>query len=238
MRLTKLAIIAGTCVLLFNFVMPTYAQGKAKGQEKKAVVGNVEQINSTSVTVEDKKNKKSTTTIDSTTKVIGQDKKNVLLKSLKKNDKIAIISTDSAIATDGAKGKKALKIFVKEASSSAQSKRHGIQGIISGINGSIITIVHQVHQERTFDLGIDANTIVTMKGANATIADLKLGMRVAAVGETDASSSGMLIAKRIHVIPGKGQAGLPKTATPSATLSITPTISSTPSATPTITPTP
>ena len=59
----------------------------------------------------------------------------------------------------------------------------------------------------------------------ATLADLSLGLRIAAVG--DLNEEGLLVAKRIHVIPGKATGIFEKqpftapeatgTATPSAT---------------------
>ena len=71
-----------------------------------------------------------------------------------------------------------------------------------------------------------------MKGVvNASLANLQIGQRITAVG--DVNNDGSIIAKLVHVIPGKATGILKKNplATPSATLSITPALSPSPTAT-------
>lgn len=250
----KILVFINVVLLILIFftvvVVPTYGQGKkaqAPGQakkEEKAVVGNVDQVKGNSLVVEEKKgNKKTETTVDGTTQVIGDNKKRLNLKQIKPKDFVAIISTESGTATGASKPKKAVKIFVQEASVSAQSKRRAIQGVISNINGNVLTLVHQVHHDRIFTLLVTDQTLVKMKGAeSSSSANLQVGMRIVAVG--DLNEQGMLVARRIHVIPGLAK-GLPKLplATPSGTLgtpSATPIASpsATPTATPSATPTP
>jgi len=210
------------------------APGQVK-KEEKASVGNVQRVTNNSVVLEEKKgNKKTETVVDKNTKIIGQDKKTLKLNSLKPNDLAAVVATDS-----GAPGqaKKAIKIFVRQASSSAQlklSKRHAVAGVIIALDGSTITIAHQIHRERTWTLLVNAQTVIKIKGTtDATLAELQVGQRIAAVG--DLNEEGLLVAKRIHVIPGKATGLFEKNplATPSGTLTGTPT--GTPSATPTTT---
>lgn len=246
-RLQILSLLIFVPLLLIVSTLPLYGQGKsgnasgksnAPGQTKKednVVVGSVDTVSGNTIVVDDKKNNKKTeAVVDSNTKVVGQDKKTLRINQIKPKDLVAVLSTDSGEpATEGGK-KKVVKVFVKDASASAQSKRRAIQGLITAINDGLITVVHQIHQDRIFNLLTNALTLVKMKGViDATVASLDLGMRIAAVG--DLNEEGILVAKRIHVIPGKGK-GLPgfnPTATPSATPSATPT--ATPSATPTAT---
>lgn len=209
----------------------TQSPGQAKKEASpppQATLGNVKQVTPNKITVEEKKSKKQTeAVVDKNTKIIGRDKKILKLEKVKPQDLVAIISTES--------GKKVVKIFVRQATDSAQAKqmkRRAIQGVITNITGGTITLAHQIQRERVYTLLVDAQTVIKIKGVEeATLADLAVGQRIAAVG--DLNEEGKLIAKRIHVIPGKATGIFEKqpVATPSAT--ITPT--STPSATPTTT---
>jgi len=241
----KLFLPLFSLAFLFLTASPLYGQGKkdaAFGQQKKeekAIIGNVGEIQGNKLFVEDKGNKKTTETlIDSNTEIVGKNKP-TNLSQIKRRDLVAIISTDSATASPGGSIKKAIKVFVDDASPSATAKRQAVQGVITGINGGIITIAHQVHHDRTTNISTTAQTTITIKGSVGipTVADLQIGMRVVAVG--DLNEDNTIVANRIHVIPGKGL-GLPKvnSSSPSASLSITPppaTGSATPSATPTAT---
>lgn len=248
-------------LLTLSFVLliaavPLYAQGKsdqAPGQTKKskAVVGTVDTVSSNSVTVSEKAgNKKTEVMIDKTTKVLGQAKKEMKIGAIKLKDIIAYISTDSATATAGGK-LKVKKIFVKDASSSAQLKRRAVQGVITAINGNVLTLAHQIQRDRIYKVVVTGDTSIKMKSttatasaglatSSATLASLAVGQRIVAVG--DLNPDGGIIAKKIHVIPGKATGifnRLP-VATPSASLvaspSTTPSASVLPSATPSATP--
>lgn len=128
------------------------------------------------------------------------------------------------------------RLSFKEATGSSQSKRRAISGVITAIEKGVITLAHIIHRERITTILTDGSTVVHMKGNDAaSIADLTVGMRIAVVGDISSSQSGLL-AKRIHVIPGKAVGVFDKhpLATPSgnlATPSSTPIVSSTPSAT-------
>lgn len=202
---------------------------------KKAVVGTVESTTTNSVITE--KNKKTTEVeVNKNTKIINQNKKEVKLNSLKKSDFAAII-TDDETATSSRQLKKALKIYVRDATASAQAqpKRKAISGVIQSISGNLITLTHQIQTDRIYQLYTSTSTAVKIKDLpSATIADLKAGLRIAAVG--DLNEEGQLVAKRIHVIPGKATGVFNKyptpTATPSGNITVTPTLISSP--TPTI----
>lgn len=243
-----IAITAVSFLALSAGASPLFGQGKssqAPGQQKKqekAVLGNVEKVTGNAVTLEEKTTKKMVEiTTDSQTQIFGQLKKKLRLSDIKLNDMVAVLATPSAGATESGKPGKAVKVFVRqlaEASTSAQGKRHAVHGIITGINNNIITLMHQIQQDRFFSVSFNSETVVSIKGIpNATTANLELGQRIAAVGVL--SSDGKLLAKRIHVIPGKAIGVMKKLpiSTPSATAAIspTPTNAATPSATPTAT---
>jgi len=151
-------------------------------------------------------------------------------------------------ATDSSKVKGAIrleKMLAREATPATQLKRHAVQGVITAISGEIITISHQTQRERTFTIYTNAATSIKMKDtATATVADLRVGMRIAAVGEP--VNDGIL-ANRIHVIPGNAIGVFKKnpiateggtlTPSPEATVTASPTLSPTLEATVTETPT-
>jgi len=224
-------------VLVILFSAWVYAQGKsdnAPGKKKQVEVGSVQNVTNAGVLFKQSRGGKSIDTkIDRGTKVVGQDKKLLKLSDIKPKDMVAIVSTGEGEL------KKVTKVFVKDASSSAQLKRRAVHGIITGINGSLITLAHQIHSERLYSVMFDGNTVFKMKGVSpATSANLAVGQRIAAVGEL--IQGGGILAKRIHIIPGNAFGvfrKLPPTS-PIATGSATPTgePSATPSASPSISP--
>lgn len=142
----------------------------------------------------------------------------------------------------------------REATPGAVMKRHAISGVITGLGDSRIIISHQTQRERVNTVYYNEATLVKIKdNPAATTADLAIGQRIAASGEV---VDGTLLARRIHVIPGRGTGLMEKNpiatsggvlnATPSATPSIVaspsatpvlePTVTITPSASPTATP--
>jgi hypothetical protein len=265
-RACKIISLIAVVLLFFAYSQESFAknENKPEKQEKvKPVVGNVKEVSAGSLIVEEKIGKeKHEAQVDATTKVVGQDKKIMRIRDIKPNDKVAIISTDSA--TVGKKGK-VVKIFVKPASTAAsasgQMKRRSVQGVVANISGTTITLIHQIQQSRTYTVETDSATVIRLKGTQAaTLASIMLGQRIVAIG--DVSTTGGILAKRIHVIPGLAKGVLkrisitPSVGTPSAALSptitgivtpiasptssVTPTgaLSPTATQTPTITPTP
>lgn len=156
----------------------------------------------------------------------------------------------SSEATGSSLTKNTLKLErleVKEATSATQLKRHAVSGIITAVSGDVITITHQIQQNRTFLVFINSFTEIRIKNTeSASASALTTGMRIAAVGEP--VNEGIL-AKLIHVIPGKAigvfnkqpvatQEGVISiTPPPVATGTATPSPSSTQSATPAESPT-
>lgn len=210
--------------------------------------GNLTEITNNSITFNDKNNKVSQAAIDKNTKFIGKNKRFLKLKELKPNDIVAVISTDNDLtSTSGAALKKTIKIFVKSASDSAQTKRQAVYGIISNITGKVITLTHPVQQDKTYTVVTNSQTIIKVKGVeDATLQSLQVDQRISAVGTVD--TNGVITAKRIHVIPGLAKGLLKKhpvssssaglvtalsvtiTATPSASISATPSPITSPSA--------
>lgn len=137
---------------------------------------------------------------------------------------------------------KLAKVEVHEATDSAQSKRRAIQGVVTGLNGNILTLTHQTQTSRVTQILIGDAVLVRSKsnssGEATGSATLTLGVRVVVVG--DLNSSGQLVARMIKIIPGKakGLEGRIKISTPSATpasTSATPTfipLTDTPTPTP------
>lgn len=210
-------------------------QAKKEEMQQKAIVGGIEQVTTNSVTVGKGKLKQNVETmVDKNTLIFNQENKLIKLNTLKQNDKAAVIATDSAEATPGGLAKKALKIFVRQATSSAalrQMKRQAVEGVITNISGNTITLTHQIKRDRVYTLLVSPQTVVKIKGVvNGTITDLAMGQRITAVG--DLNDNGMLVATRIHLIPGKATGIFQKypistpsaslTATPTATVSVTP----------------
>lgn len=260
-KIVFLSIIAFSLLV----IIPVAAKGKdeAPGQVNKetniqsnnsnaggskVTIGSVDEVKKNSVVVEDKKgNNKTEGTIDTKTKIVGHDKKEIKIGAIKLKDIIALISTESAETTSGSGKFKVKKIFIKEASESAQIKRSAISGVIVDISGSTITVAHQIQRDRLYKVITNAQTEITGKSSeasasaeasgSATPLQLAVGMRIAAVGE---NVNGSIVAKRIHIIPGKAIGVFKKNpvATPSASLtpSGTPSASLSPSSTPSATP--
>ncbi len=155
----------------------------------------------------------------------------------------------SSEATGSSLPKNSLKLErleAREATPATQLKRHAVAGIITSISGDVITLSHQIQQDRTFLVYINSFTTISIKNTeSASVSALTTGMRIAAVGEP--VNEGIL-AKLIHVIPGKAIGVFNKqpvatdggavllTPSPIATVSATPIPTSTESATPTESP--
>lgn len=232
MKLTKYVAPA---TLIFSLALiltaPVYSANPGRGNaesapgqiKKQAVnVGRVDKVSGNTVVLDNKTN----AVVDSTTKLVGQDRKIVRISQLASGDLVAVISTATASGSG-----KADKIFVKNATSSAGMKRQAIMGIITSINGSVMTLAHQIQRDRTWTIILSPQTKIKSKSVvSSQLSLLQVGMRVVVLG--DASPSGLL-AKWIHIIPGNAF-GITKNQPPIATPSATPT--GTPSATPTASP--
>lgn len=121
---------------------------------------------------------------------------------------------------------KVRRLTMREATSPATLRRHALSGIITATGEGSITITHMTARDRSAMIYYNADTkVTTTDGEQAGVVQFAVGMRVAAVGEPVGDS---LLAKRIHIIPGKAvgirvnhplaTAGGSLTATPSATM--------------------
>ena len=234
--ITLSIIIAPTSALAYVQVLGTKdgAPGQAKKNEKQAGVevdvnvGRVEQIKDGLLSIKSQ-DKKFEILTDVNTKVIEKPKGQAAAPGiLKKNDRVAIFATPSAEASRGAH----LLLF-KPATASAQpeTRRRAVYGLVRQKNGSQIVVSHPLKDSSRFTIEA-ALAKIKVKGIDAASAfDINVGDRVAAVGVW---SGDVLIAKIVHVIPGKATGLLEKVATGSASPTATP--SATPTATPSASP--
>lgn len=189
-------------------------------------IGQVESVGNNKLVIEEKNKKnKIEAVIDKNTQISGKGRDKLNIQSINKKDKVAIISSDSGKEASK-EAKRATKIFVKDGTASAQSKRRAVHGIITEINGLNITLAHQIHRDRIYNLVLTSSTLIKIKGIqDASPSALQVGQRIAAVG--DLGANGVLIARRVHIIPGKAVGVFRKNpiSTPSASLSPSPAAS-------------
>lgn len=213
------------------------SQKTNKGQEKKneVVVGSVDKVTGNTIQMAEKKGNKQELTIDSETKVVGKDNKPVKLGAIKVKDIIALVGSPEGDAATKSGNIKVKKVFVQEASMSATMKRRAVQGVITNIAGSVLTVAHQIHRDRVYTVTVLDTTNISSKEASgsASLSLLAVGQRIVAVGDLD--EQGGILAKQIHIIPGKATGIFERLPVSTPSASITPEISSTPSATPVIT---
>lgn len=192
--------------------------------EQKATVGNVERVTTSSIVVEEKKFKQQIETkVDKNTIIKNQDNKTLELRKIKPKDEVAIItekgSTDNNITIapgEDSSLDKAARIYVNQATSSAQSKRHAVQGIITNVAGNNISIAHLQQTNRNFTFSVSDETVVKVEHIdNATIEYLKAGQLIVAVG--DLTDQNILMASWIHVIKDV-ESSVPVTPVPSQTI--------------------
>lgn len=208
-------------------------------KDEKASVGKIDSVNSSSLTIGTINSKKETIQIDKDTKIIGENNKQIQVSMLDPSQIVAVVKAQNKTGDSSASGspsEKALKIYVKE--NNQVRKRNSVQGVVLSINENFLTLIHQVQNNRQYQIVIDENTRYKVKGVeNATIADVKTGFRIIVIGDNNDDSS--ITAKMIHVIPAVAEGILikqnilptetPAESTVSATISPIPTIS-TPSA--------
>lgn len=88
-----------------------------------------------------------------------------------------------------------------------QTKRRAVYGVVESkvASGSetLLTLRHPLNV-KTFKVLANSSTKITGKDlSNGTIADIKIGNRITAVGTVN--ENGVITAKRIHIIPGLGR---------------------------------
>ncbi len=152
-------------------------------------------------------------------------------KEMEEEEKEMEIKKEEASKSSKVKVKKLEKIEVREATQSAQGKRHAIQGLVTAIDGLMITLVHQIQRDRVYKVLYSSSTLIKSKESSGS-ASLQVGLRIIVVG--DLNDQGVLVAKRIFVIPGKATGifkRLPlstSSATPSASVWASPSASLSP----------
>lgn len=144
-------------------------------------------------------------------------------------------SKEDEISTKSGKLTKLEKVMIKEATVSAQGKRRAVHGIITSIDGSLITLVHQIHRDRSYQVETNSSTVIKSKDATAS-ASLAVEIRIVAVG--DLNTSGVIVAKRIHIIPGKAIGIFKKNPLASSSALPSPSTTAAPSASPEPSPSP
>jgi hypothetical protein len=212
---------------------------EAPGQIKKQVsvevnVGRIEEVKPGKIEIKSQGKKIEINTATESAIIEKPSGVKLNLGQLKKNDQIAIIATPSVNLASISARLILIKSATKSATISAALKptRRAIYGLVREINGNILTVSHPIKDNPRYKVQVIGTTIIKMKGLPSPIlGDIKVGDRIAAVGDW---SGDILVAKKVHVIPGKA-IGLfgrlaTKSATPSATAS--PSATATPSATP------
>jgi hypothetical protein len=174
--------------------------------------------------------------IDPKTIIIAQDKKIGNINTIKPSDFIYVISTDSSSGSTVSAGmKKALKIYIKNSTPSAQLQRKIYMGMLSAIDGNFLILSNSTDSAKSTKIKIQKDTKIMIRSIpKATQADLKMGDRVLVFGNPD--NAGTISAKIITVIPLKNN-HIFITPTFGASISATPTRSASISATPTVLPT-
>ena len=79
-------------------------------------------------------------------------------------------------------------------------KRMAVYGVITAISENTITVSHPIYPQRTqYSVVVNDKTLIKIKGIETkTTADLKVGLRMAAVG--DLNETGLILARRIHLV--------------------------------------
>lgn len=202
------------------------APGQAKKQAIEAVVGRIKDVKPGKIEVNSQGKVIEINTGKNPPIVEKPSGKKLNPAQLKKNDQIATIATSGAVASTSPRF-----VLIKPATAAASTRpmRRAVYGLVREITGNILTVSHPIKDNPRYKVQAIDTTVIKIKGlASPTVANIKVGDRVAAVGNW---SDDILIAKRIHVIPGKAIGLFKKIGTPSATISAIPSPTSTPSAT-------
>ena len=199
------------------------ARGQIKKQEVDVTVGTVEEVGPNKIGVKTKQGQKVEIGTDNNTKFLEKPSGRKLVPGqIKKADMVATVATASAQATISAK-----LVLVRSATDSAVlKKRRAVYGLVRSISGNILVVSHPIRDNPRYTIQVVETTSVKIKGfAQATIGDVRVGDRMAAVGNWQDE---VLVAKRVHVIPGKAIGLLERVGTRSATPSATATPSASP----------
>lgn len=212
-------------------IFPTNAAAVPQVLGKKEVhldvnVGKIEEVKRGKVGIENKGKKVEITTSEKTTIIEKPNGNKIAPGQLKKGDHVATFANPDATGSANL-----ILVKPKSATDSAkpESRRRAVYGLVRQINGNILLVSHPIKDSPRYNVAVSDGTVIKIKGVeNATIGNVKVGDRIAAVGLWAGDN---LVAKKVHVIPGKAIGLLEKGASGSATPFATPSASISPSAT-------
>ena len=177
-------------------IVSVFAQEQATGINKVATIGTVDKKGGNLLTLTNKTGGSVSFTTTGSTKVLSGTTVLSLLDVVPGNV-VAAIATQSSIATESATAQTLLKLYVEEASSSVKEKQQLVQGIITGINGEVLTITNSSKQDQFYNIPLGQAAIIKTKDAKlANSSALTLSLGVAVVGtidETDTTITPSLI---------------------------------------------
>lgn len=219
--ITLSIIIVPTSVSAYVQVLGDKDSASEQGKRVDVNIGTVKDVKPGKIEIENKGKKLEIFTDKNTRILEKRHGKPTTPGLLKVDDRVAIFGTPSAAS------KSAHLLLVKpkkDATGSAElARRRAVYGLVREINGNILVISHPLKDDPRYKVGVIDTTVIKKKGiANPTISDIKVGDRVSAVGNWTAD---LLMAKKVHVIPGHAFGLLQKVATGSATPSATPSAS-------------
>lgn len=217
-----------------NVLGKSDAPGQVKKEENSSGTkqnSNTEKTITTSTAKENKQGASEITPkLKSIKEVLKTETKETEIKKIGTEKIKEILSPENAGSISATLTKEMKKMVVSEASSAATLKRHGLSGVIIAINGNQLTLAHQIHREITYTVYYSAATLITSKDGEGTT--LAVGMRIACVGEPVQEG---ILAKQIHIIPGKAVGIFSKqpVATEGGSIKLSPSPSASVSASPT-----
>ncbi len=136
----------------------------------------------------------------------GGPKQTISFSDLKVNDRVSVVGI-------GKKDLEGLAKLVVRHPKQKFLKKRAVFGTLTSIDGNNLVIAHIRKADITWEVLVTDETRIKKIGANkATIADLKVGDRLVAVGTVD--DTGLITAKFLFISPGKFK-GIPLS-TPSA----------------------
>ena len=170
---------------------------------KVAVIGQVATKGAGTLSITDKKGSSRSFVTDVNTKIFGSDNAKLSLSDIALGNVVAAIATSSG-ATESAKAALLQKIYVGESSASAKIKQQAIGGILTGVNGGVVTIAKFSKQDQFYTIPLAQGTMIKSLDAKiASSSSLTLGLGVVIVGTVD--DSGTIITPSLIQITSKSR---------------------------------
>lgn len=204
-------ILVGVFLMMLGFgTVSLFGQDLQVPSSNRAIIGKITSIRGEKLVVKEKRGDTIEIVTGGSTKVFGLDKKILRLVDIKVGDTVGAIATSSPSLTPKAstesgtalKQQVAAKLFVAEGSPSAKTQKQIVQGVITGINESLITVLEQQEPEKFATIIATTSALVKTKDNQpVSISSLVLGQRVAVVGVLD--DTGAISSLLIHTISEK-----------------------------------